>query len=280
MIDVNQIDWNEAWKKPHGEEEKKSGFVSCGRRWTDPERCRRFSDAMKEDNWAGSYSRIQAMDITPTSRILDVGAGPGSLAIPLAKKVAHVTAVEPSGGMLTCLKENIAEAGIENITIVPKKWEDVNIRSDLNPPYDIVFASYSLGFADLKEGLLKMDAMSSKYVYIFWFADMRSPWQRNYREIWEDLYGVPAPSGTKVNIVFNLLNQIGIFANVEVTKEESVHKYSTFDEAVFDQKVGLNLETEKQEKVLRKFLDKKIKIENGKFVHREISLRAKIWWEK
>ncbi|NLV27113.1 MAG: class I SAM-dependent methyltransferase [Methanomicrobiales archaeon] len=280
MVDVNAIDWNEAWKKPDKEEGKKAGFISCGRRWNDPARCRRFSDAMKEDDWAGSMSRIHSMDIHPHSRVLDVGAGPGSLAIPLAKTVAHVTAVEPSKGMVTCLRENIAEAGIFNITFVPKKWEDVDINSDLDTPYDIVVASYSLGFPDLQDGLKKMNEASSKYVYIFWFADMRSPWQRNYSEIWEELYGVPVPTGKKPNIVFNLLNQMGIFANIEVTKEESVHKYATFDDAVADQKEGLNLKTEKQEQVLRKYLEKKLKREDGKFVHREISHRAKIWWEK
>ena len=33
MIDVNTIDWNEAWKKPEGEEGKNKGFICCGRRW-------------------------------------------------------------------------------------------------------------------------------------------------------------------------------------------------------------------------------------------------------
>ena len=280
MIDVNNIDWNEAWKKPEGEEGKKGGVINCGRRWTDPDRCRRFSDAMKEDDWAASGPRIRSMDIRPEYRILDVGAGPGTLAIPLARIAAHVTAVEPSEGMLACLHENIREEGLSNITVVPKGWEDVDIKADLNPPYDVVLASYSLGFPDLREGLLKMDAVASTYVYIFWFADMMSPWQRNYGEIWEQLYGVPRPSGRKPNIVFNLLLQMGIYANVEVTKEESVHKYPSFEDALADQKEGLNLTTPEQEAVLRKFLQTRLKVEDGKYVHREMSHRAKIWWKK
>jgi SAM-dependent methyltransferase len=281
MIDVNLIDWNEAWKKPEGDESKIPGTPSnCGRRWNDPNRCKRFNDAVKENNWAASAQRIQAMDIVPSSRILDVGAGPGTLAIPLAGIAAHITAVEPSKGMLDCLFENIRESGIRNIMVVPKKWEEVDIRNDLNPPYDIVFASYSLGFSDLREALMKMDAVSSKYVYIFWFADMRSPWQRNYSEIWEKLFGVPAPSATKPNIIFNLLQQMGIYANVEVTKEESVHTYGDFEEAVADQKEGLNLTTPLQDRILREFLNTRLKREDGSWVHRETSHRVKIWWKK
>ncbi|ABD41725.1 methyltransferase [Methanospirillum hungatei JF-1] len=278
MIDVNTIDWNEAWKKPEGEEGKKKGFISCGRRWSDPDRCKRFNDVMKEDNWAGSRARVSAMDIDESYRILDVGAGPGTLVIPLASIVAHVTAVEPSEGMLSCLRENIALAAITNVDIVPKKWEEVDVKQDLNPPYDVVVASYSLGFPDLREGILKMVAASSRYVYIFWFADMLSPWQRNYGEIWEKLYGIPRPSGNKPNIIYNLLHQMGIYANIDISKEESIHRYSSIEEAVADQKEGLHLTTSEQEDILRDYLGKKLIRENGKVVLREMTHRAKIWW--
>lgn len=179
--------------------------------------------------------------------MLDIGAGPGTLAIPLAPLVEHVTAIEPSSAMLACLQENISTFGIENITPVQKLWEGVDVKRDLEPPYDVVIASYSLGVSDLKEALVKMDEATNKYVYIFWFADMVSPWQRNYGEIWEELYGSPCAKTKKPNIVFNLLYQIGILANVEVYTEESVNRYSSVDEAVADQRYGLNIKSVEQE---------------------------------
>jgi hypothetical protein len=278
MLDVNNIDWNEAWKKPEGEEAKNQGFVSCGRRWMDPERCRRYNNMMKEGDWASAKGRIESMDINKDSRILDIGAGPGTLSIPLSRLVSHVTAVEPSEGMRICLNENIREEGIKNIDVIPKNWEDVDINGDLNIPYDIVVASYSLGFPDLREGLRKMDQASAKYVYIFWFADMISPWQKQYGEIWEKLYGVPRKPGNKPNIIYNLLQQMGIYANVEVTEEESVHKFNSIEEAVTDQKEGLNLTTAEQERILRDYLLTKLVPEDGKFIMKNDSFRAKIWW--
>lgn len=278
MIDVNSIDWNAAWKKPEGEEGRKLGFISCGRRWSDIDRCRRFNNAMKEDNWAGSRARIAAMDLKPDSRVLDIGAGPGTLAIPLSGIVSQVTAVEPSDAMRSCLLENIAHDGISTISVVPKKWEDVDIWQDLSLPYDVVVASYSLGFPDLRCGIEKMVAASSRYVYIFWFADMMSPWQRNYGEIWEQLYGIPRPGGKKPNIIYNLLHQMGIYANIDIWKEESIHRYSNLEEAIADQKEGLHLTTPEQEEILRDFLDKKLIQENGTVVLRELTHRAKIWW--
>ncbi|MFH0966900.1 MAG: class I SAM-dependent methyltransferase [Methanobacteriota archaeon] len=280
MIDVNDIDWNEAWKKPESKSDKKKGFLTCSDRWSDSDRCKKFSQSIRENNFASSKPRIEAMKITPDSRILDVGAGPGTLALPLAGMVRHVTAVEPSECMQDCLSETMDELDIRNITIVPKLWEDVDISKDLTPPYDVVVASYSLGFPDLREGLQKMAEASSSYVYIFWFADMISPWQKNYGKIWEKLYEIPIKAYKKPNIIFNLLHQMGIYANVEVTKEEQVQRFSSIEQAVEDQGAGLNLHTQEQCDILREYLGKKLQPEGGEYVLRNVSHRAMIWWKK
>ncbi len=280
MIDVNSIDWNAAWKKPGEEEEGRQGCMSCGKRWSDPDRCRKFSESMKENNYAGSQSRIMGMDISREARVLDVGAGPGTLVIPLARIAREVTAVEPSGAMISCMKENIAEANLHNITIVGKKWEDVDIERDLTAPYDVVVASYSLGFPDLREGLQKMHDSSRDYVYIFWFADMNSPWQRNYGEIWEQLYGYPRHPGTRPNIIYNLLHQMGIYPNVQVTWEDTSIRFKDLEEAVTDQGAGLNLSTPEQIAVLREYLSSRLVHEQDAWYLKGRSPRAKIWWRK
>ncbi|MDD1729778.1 MAG: methyltransferase domain-containing protein [Methanospirillum sp.] len=280
MIDITSIDWNEAWKKPEEGEKGKKLFVSCADRWSEKERCEKFNQTVRENNWEASRARIAGMELSPHSRVLDIGAGPGSLAIPLAGIVKEVTAVEPSAAMRECLLANIDEFGITNLNVVAKRWEEVDIAGDLAPPYDVVFASYSLGFPDLREGLLKMDQVSGSYVYIFWFADMLSPWQKNYGDIWEELYGIPFKRYQKPNIIFNLLHQMGIYANVEVIKEDHVQKFVSLDEAVTDQGAGLNLETPGQYAVLRSYLEKKLAFEDGYYTMHSASPRAKIWWKK
>jgi SAM-dependent methyltransferase len=55
--------------------------------------------------------------VRPSSRILDFGAGTGRLAIPLAARGHRVTAVEPSGAMLTVLRRKAANAGLDIETI-------------------------------------------------------------------------------------------------------------------------------------------------------------------
>ena len=280
MIDIGKIDWNEEWKRSGPGQKGSRGSISCLGRWSDPKRCRKYDKTAKADNWGRSWARIRAMKITPASRVLDIGAGPGTLAVPLSGLVRHVTAIEPSAGMAECLMENIRASDIRNIRVLTRKWEDLDISTDLDPPYDIVVASYSLGFPDLRDALLKMNDASEKYVYIFWFADMQSPWRRNYGEIWEHLFGVPNKEPGRPNIIFNLLNQLGIYANVEISKEAHITSFSSIDEAVADQGAGLGLTTKEQESILREFLTQKLQPDNGSYLLRGTSYQAKIWWEK
>lgn len=55
---------------------------------------------------------------------LDIGAGAGRYALPLALRVRRVIAVEPSSGMRRALRTGLVEHGIENVRIVPLAWPD------------------------------------------------------------------------------------------------------------------------------------------------------------
>ena len=151
---------------------------------------------------------------------------------------------------------------------------------DLDPRYDVVVASYSLGVSDLRAALEKMDAVTRKYVYIFWFADLLSPRHRQYLAIWEDLFGKqPEPNRTP-NIIFNLLCQMGIFANVEISRTDRTLRFSSLKEAVDDQRELLRLRDDTQVAVLERFLKKTLMRENGQYILKEQAFQAKIWWEK
>jgi hypothetical protein len=42
-------------------------------------------------------------------------------------------------------KSQMQHSGVQNISVVQKRWEDVDVKEDLQPPYDVVIASFSLG---------------------------------------------------------------------------------------------------------------------------------------
>jgi ubiquinone/menaquinone biosynthesis C-methylase UbiE len=58
----------------------------------------------------------------PADRWLDIGAGAGRYALPLAQAVREVVALDPSPSMLGALREGMAEHGVSNIRVVEGRW--------------------------------------------------------------------------------------------------------------------------------------------------------------
>lgn len=58
----------------------------------------------------------------PADRWLDIGAGAGRYALPLALQVREVIAVEPSASMRNALRTGKAEHGLDNVRIVAGTW--------------------------------------------------------------------------------------------------------------------------------------------------------------
>jgi CTP:molybdopterin cytidylyltransferase MocA/SAM-dependent methyltransferase len=65
---------------------------------------------------------------------LDVGAGAGRYALPLARHVREVIAVDPSASMLDALRAGMAAHGIANIRVLEGRWPpDPALRAGLGP---------------------------------------------------------------------------------------------------------------------------------------------------
>jgi SAM-dependent methyltransferase len=68
----------------------------------------------------------------PEETWLDIGAGAGRYALPLALAVRQVIAVEPSEGMRRALRTGMAEHGIDNVRVVAGGWPAA--LDQLGPP--------------------------------------------------------------------------------------------------------------------------------------------------
>ncbi|MFL5680902.1 MAG: class I SAM-dependent methyltransferase [Chloroflexota bacterium] len=71
----------------------------------------------------------------PDETWLDIGAGAGRYALPLALLVRDVVAIDPSVGMLRALGEGMTEHGIDNIRRIEGRWppSDDGAREALGP---------------------------------------------------------------------------------------------------------------------------------------------------
>jgi SAM-dependent methyltransferase len=63
--------------------------------------------------------------IEPGDRWLDIGAGAGRYALPLAIRAREVIAVEPSASMRNALRTGKEEHGLANLRIVPGTWPEI-----------------------------------------------------------------------------------------------------------------------------------------------------------
>ena len=275
------INWNELWKAMRaGQYRGRAHGEDPGSRWD--KRAKEFNKSWMQ-NRERAEKQIANLDLKPEYTVLDVGAGTGRLAIPIARHVKSVTAIDQSEGMLACLQENMEKEGITNIVCVNKRWEDVEVGVDIEP-HDVVMACHSLGMLDIQEAVAKMDAASRKYVYILSSAG-RGMGNGEEEGLWKTIYGERGHRtrawGSDYMFFCNLLHDMKIYANVDIRDAESEQRYESLDDAVTKWKEMRDIPAEKED-VLREHLSK-ILVEDdgtGTLCLKRKSKSATIWWQK
>lgn len=277
-MEYQNIDWNDVWMQQTKKHLESGNRKECASIWEKKDAARRFWEMSQRDNQKRAKETIKGLHINIESKVLDIGAGPGSIAIPLSEKVKHVTAVEPSTGMIEVLEENMAEYGRDNVSIIRKRWEEMDVKNDLEGPYDAIIASFSLGMPDIRKAIEDMQAVSSGYIYLYWFAGERS-WDTFSKEIWPKLHGKEYYPSPKCDVLYNVLYRMGIYPNVETFTLGRIETYTTLDETMEDLSNHFALENDEQKKVLEQYLESKLKNEDGSYTYDARSTRVKIWWK-
>jgi len=276
-MEHGKIDWNEVWKKLMAAQQAANKEVEKNL-WNKKDNAERFWKRTQE-NSERTRLTLEELPLTPESRVLDIGAGPGRLSIPIAERVAHVTAVEPAEGMKNLLLENVAEKGITNLDCVSKRWEDIDVGNDLDGSYDIVIASFSLGMPDIKDAIRKMEQASSKHVYLYWFAGT-TPWEEHSVNLWPYLYGINYTCGPKCDVLYNVLYDMGIYPDMQVFPLEYTNNFESMSEAMDFFRSRYTIETPEQETILYNYLRDELSWDSGQITERGDSTRVRICWEK
>lgn len=213
---------------------------------------------------------LKAINLQPDETCLDIGCGPGTLALPLAQMGKAVYALDYSQGMLEVLSEFKAEQGLTNLHLLHKSWNDD--WADV-PQADVVLASRSTLVDNLDEMIDKLCAKAKKRVYL------TSVTQRHFLDdgIFEAIGRHDVGFPTYIYLL-NRLYQKGIQANVNFIETESGRfQGETFEDLLAAVEFSLGELTQQERHALADFYQQKQQRQEA--ISHGQRKWALIWWQ-
>ena len=219
MSGLLDIDWGRIWR----DSRNKRSCRNKGRKDWD-----RKAPSFARRNMRSSYIErlLEFVAPEPEETVLDVGSGPGTLAVPLAARARMVTAIDYSAGMLEELRAEAGRQSLSNIVTVQASWEDDWQKIDV-AYHDIAVASRSLSVDDLQGALTKLDKWALKRVVITDRVGAGPFDPEIFAAIGRDF-----DPGPDYIITVNMLYRMGINARVDYIPAEYSDSYATREEAI------------------------------------------------
>lgn len=224
---------------------------------------------MNVENSIYTKEFIGKIDFSDAKSILDIGCGPGTIALKVASKVEDVYALDYSTSMLECVENICKNTDITNVKTINASWYD---NWDNVPNTDIVVASRSIEVRDIKEAILKLNSKANKRVYLTTKVGGSFIDKQILNQLKREIY--PRPDYI---YLLNVLHNMGIYAKVDFIKSEN-NKFNSFSAEEFIEKVSwslgeLNLE---ERDILKNYFEVTYKFQNNP----NYIVWAFISWEK
>jgi SAM-dependent methyltransferase len=272
------IDWLELWRELSESQEEawraggakdredvwrtraKSFSADVKRRWAAPDSSRKFITAQLQAN--------------PDWTALDIGGGTGAWAILMAQSARRVTVVEPSPAMIDVMRQNLAEAAVNNVEIVQQKWPDATVAQ-----HDLTLCSHAMyGFTDFALFVRSLEAVTRHRCVLI----LRAPVPEDLlsiaaTHIWGHPYDSP-----DFQVAYNALMQMGIFANVIMEDTGLWDPWSSpsMEEAFAEAKRKLCLvDNTEHDAYLHKLLEQNLVCIDGRYVWPRGIRSALVYWD-
>ncbi len=233
--------WGEMVRVEHEQSDRKRG-VRPSDHWTD------YARQFKDDPHRQGDPLVEALRVhlRPEDTLLDVGAGGGRLALPLALSCRAVSAVEPSPSMCAVLKETAEEFGIGNVSITGAGWLEASVE-----PADVVLCSHVVYVVEDIGGFVrKLDSHARRVVLCVLF---QSPPQTQMCGLWERVHGEPRHLLPCLPEFLPVLEELGIQAEVTEIGGLPARGFDSLEEAraMITQRLYVAPGTEEMERLER-----------------------------
>lgn len=268
ITNPNEVDWLKYWQEALKQKTDKN------KDW-DKAAPHFHKRAKKDDYHDLLFSKLI---LNENDSLLDLGCGEGSITLPIAKQVRKVTGVDSSTKMLELLNQRAQEQNIKNIDTILKSLEDISYEEIGD--YDVVLASRSLnGIIPIEETLKTINEIANKYVFITLFGPENWKIEKEFNEY----IGKENKPFPEYNYMFNILYNMGIYANIERLDIKVYREYSSIEEAMDNGKFRLDLLNDDEKAQLKKYLNEILKkdSETGKLYNEKDKADwILIWWKK
>lgn len=157
---------------------------------------------------------VRRMDLSDCASLLDVGCGPGHIALAVAHRLSSVHGLDYSPRMLEVFMRNAQAQGVTGVSAILRSWDED--WCDV-PECDIVVASRSTAVQDMADALCKLNDKAHKRVYLTslvggLFGDTAL----------QAAIGRPVPPALPDYIyILNILHAMGIHARVDFIAAEA-----------------------------------------------------------
>lgn len=214
---MQDVDWEARWKAIIADRASMAAGHSDPHYWD--RRAKTFARTTQAR--AADFLAVLEPFLSPRKTLIDVGAGAGRHAVPLADRLEWVTAVEPSEGMRAQIPPR------DNMTVVASTWEDAEVA-----PADLVICSHVLyGVADPVPFLSKMSRAARERVFVLMReTDLPHPGA----EIRRRVLGDAGPRMPRFSDLFMLLLQMGVTPDVCFVSYPITQHYADMEEAMLD----------------------------------------------
>ncbi len=198
----------------------------------------RFAPANREQAFQDETFVAVSKYVKTDDSVLDVGAGAGRLAVPLAERCASVTAVEPSKTMQNRLGEQVTAWGLENLAIIGSTWEEAVVELS-----DVVICAHVIYTVEQIEPFLRKLAASSKRdVLVVAFEE---PAMANYFPLWKLVYSEARISLPSLPELKDVLKEMQIEFVTEPLPEWASRPFADFESAYQESLARLFISEEK-----------------------------------
>jgi len=240
--------------------------------WT-PRRARWFNQAVQLSTFPAQALKALEPVLVGCRSVLDVGAGVGALAIPLARSVETVTALEPSPTMREELQANIARSRLDNLTCIPAAWGDAEVA-----PHDLILvANVAPIFKDLLGFLTRAEPLARRAIALV--QNVGPGTEKFYLgELYPIVFGRPYPVREDYLRTVTVLHSLGIYANVQIIGYHFDQPFEDLGEALDFWKEVIRVETPEQEQRLLDFLQCRLQQVGARLIAPLRRQSAVVWW--